>query len=76
MVAMIVLAAWLGRKNRGQDTKKQNAVLIWAALLIDGFELIKIGLACYENAVTGKAKKIAPLMYVLALLFVLKYIFL
>jgi len=28
------------------------------------------------NALTGKAKKVTPLMYILAVLFVLKYIFL
>ena len=41
-------------------------------------EGISIGIISYVvlNAVTGKAKKVTPLMYVLALLFVLKYIFL
>ncbi len=41
-------------------------------------EGISLGVISYVvlNLLTGKAKKIAPLMYVLALLFVLKYIFL
>ncbi len=41
-------------------------------------EGISLGIISYVvlNAVTGKAKKITPLMYVLALLFILKYIFL
>ena len=41
-------------------------------------EGISLGIISYVvlNAVTGKAKKISPLMYVLAALFVLKYIFL
>ncbi len=41
-------------------------------------EGISLGIISYVilNAVTGKAKKVTPLMYVLALLFVLKYIFL
>ena len=41
-------------------------------------EGICIGVISYVvlNAVTGKAKNVAPLMYVLAVLFVLKYIFL
>jgi AGZA family xanthine/uracil permease-like MFS transporter len=41
-------------------------------------EGISLGIISYVvlNVVTGKAKKITPLMYVLALLFVLKYIFL
>ena len=41
-------------------------------------EGISLGIISYVvlNAVTGKAKKVTPLMYILALLFVLKYIFL
>ena len=41
-------------------------------------EGISFGIISYVvlNVVTGKAKKVTPLMYVLALLFVLKYIFL
>ena len=41
-------------------------------------EGISLGIISYVllNACTGKTKKIAPLMYVLAVLFVLKYIFL
>jgi AGZA family xanthine/uracil permease-like MFS transporter len=41
-------------------------------------EGICLGIISYVvlNVVTGKAKKVTPLMYVLALLFVLKYIFL
>ncbi len=41
-------------------------------------EGISLGIISYVilNACTGKAKKVSPLMYVLAVLFVLKYIFL
>ena len=41
-------------------------------------EGISLGIISYVilNVVTGKAKKISPLMYILAVLFVLKYIFL
>ena len=41
-------------------------------------EGISIGIISYVilNVVTGKAKKVTPLMYVLAVLFILKYIFL
>ena len=41
-------------------------------------EGISLGIISYVvlNACTGKAKKVAPLMYILAVLFVLKYIFL
>ncbi|MBR6331754.1 MAG: NCS2 family permease, partial [Dehalococcoidales bacterium] len=39
---------------------------------------IAVGIISYViiNACAGKAKKVSPLMYVLAVLFVLKYIFL
>ena len=41
-------------------------------------EGISLGIISYVilNTVTGKARKVSPLMYVLATLFVLKYIFL
>jgi len=41
-------------------------------------EGISLGIISYVvlNAATGKAKKVTPLMYVLALLFIMKYIFL
>ena len=41
-------------------------------------EGIAIGVISYVviNVICGKAKKITPLMYVLAVLFILKYIFL
>ena len=41
-------------------------------------EGISFGIISYVvlNAVTGKAKKVTPLMYVLAVLFILKYMFL
>lgn len=41
-------------------------------------EGISLGIISYVvlNAVTGKVKKVTPLMYILALLFTLKYIFL
>ena len=41
-------------------------------------EGISLGIISYVilHVITGKAKKVAPLMYILALLFVLKYIFL
>jgi AGZA family xanthine/uracil permease-like MFS transporter len=41
-------------------------------------EGISLGIISYVvlNLCTGKAKKVSPLMYVLAVLFILKYIFL
>jgi len=49
MVVMIALAIVLGLKNKGRDEKKKNAVLIWAAILIDSFEIFKIVLACSQD---------------------------
>ena len=42
MVIMVFLAAWLGKRTRHRDDRAKNRVLIWAAILIDGFELLKI----------------------------------
>ena len=49
MVAMIVLAVCLGLKNRREDTRKRNRVLIAAALLMDGVELLKILFLCLRS---------------------------
>ena len=67
LAAMTFLAVWLGCRNRGRDSRTQNRVMIWAALLIDGFELIKIGLACYEKAVGGDAPWYDGILYNLPL---------
>ena len=53
LTVMVVLAVWLGRRNRGRTAKEQNRVLIWAALLIDGFELVKIAIACWSSHAGG-----------------------
>ena len=53
LTAMVVLGIWLGRRNRGRTEKEQNCVLIWAALLIDGLELIKIAIACWSSHAGG-----------------------
>ena len=52
--------------------------LIAMPLLYSISEGIAFGVIAYVvvNLVTGKAKKITPLMYILAVLFILKYIFL
>lgn len=52
--------------------------LIFMPLAYSISEGIAAGIISYVviNAVCGKAKKVAPLMYILAVLFVLKYIFL
>ena len=52
--------------------------MIAMPLLYSISEGIAVGVISYVviNVVVGKAKKVHPLMYVLAVLFVLKYIFL
>ena len=49
MVVMIALAVFFGLRNRPRDQKTKNRVLIWAAILIDGFELFKIVLCCCRS---------------------------
>lgn len=53
LVTMVALAVWLGLRNKKRDFAAKNRVMIWAAILIDGLELIKIGLACYNCYVLG-----------------------
>ena len=48
ILIMIGLAVFLGRRNKTRSAAAKNAVLIWAALLIDGFELLKIILLCFR----------------------------
>ena len=49
IVLMLVLAIWLGKRNAKAEDQVKNRVLIWAALLIDGFELFKIVLLCFRS---------------------------
>lgn len=49
MVIMVTLAIYLGRKNRYKLASDKNKVLMWAAILIDGFELFKIILCCFRS---------------------------
>jgi len=49
MVAMVSLACWLGLRNKKRSDAQRNAVLIWAAILIDSFELFKIVLMCVRG---------------------------
>ena len=45
----VICAVLLGKHNKNKLEKSKNTVLIWAAFLIDGFELIKIVLGCIED---------------------------
>ena len=49
MVIMVSLAIYFGRKNRDKDYEIKNKVLIWAAFLIDGFEIFKIVMMCLRS---------------------------
>ena len=41
-IVMIGLAVYLGLRNKNKDEATKNKVLVWAAILIDGFELLKL----------------------------------
>ena len=49
MVIMIACAIWLGIKNRSENEKKKNRVLIISALMIDAFEIFNIVLFCIRS---------------------------
>ena len=49
MIAMVTLAVYFGRRNKGESEQVKNKVLIWAAILIDSFELFKIVLMCFRG---------------------------
>lgn len=53
LTAMVVLAVWLGRRDRHRDAAAHNRVILWAAVLIDSLELIKIAIACWSSASAG-----------------------
>ncbi len=61
MVVMIALAVCLGMKNRRADSRKRNRVLIGAALLMDGIELLKILFFCLRS------ESVEPILYNLPL---------
>lgn len=56
MTSMVLLAILLGLKNKNKEEHIKNKVLIWAAFLIDGFELFKIAfnLGASEDASSWK----------------------
>ena len=49
MVIMVMLAVFFGKRNRMADDRRKNVPLIWAALLIDGFEIFKIVILCLRS---------------------------
>ena len=42
MAVMVGLAIFLGKRNKNRDEKTKNKVLIWSAILIDSFEILKL----------------------------------
>jgi len=49
MVIMVALSIFFGTRYKNKDLKEKNKVLLWAAILIDGFELLKIIMMCVIN---------------------------
>ena len=61
MLIMVGLSIYFGLKNKNKDLKTKDKVLIWAALLINGFELFKIILVCIRNSDPSAWKYDLPL---------------
>ena len=49
IVVAVALAIFLGKRNRNADDKIKNKVLIWAAVVIDSFEIVKIIIGCVQD---------------------------
>ena len=49
MAVMIGLAIFLGIKNKQNSQKLKNRVLIWSAIVIDGFEVCKLIISVIKN---------------------------
>ena len=61
LLAMTILAVVLGIRNREKTEKQKNLVLIWAAILIDCFEIFKIVVLCIRG------EGLEPILYNLPL---------
>ena len=61
MLAMIALAIFFGLKNRKKDDKTKNKVLIWSAILIDSFEILKFIIVCSREASLEPILRMLPL---------------
>ena len=61
MIIMVALAIFFGKKYKNEDMNSKNKVLIWAASLIDSFELVKIVLRCIEDKSIGEIVYVLPL---------------
>ncbi len=61
LTLMVVLAALLGNRNRERSLKEKNNVLVWAAILIDVFEIFKIAALCIRDNSTDPILRNLPL---------------
>lgn len=61
MVIMVLAAIFLGKRYKHQSNSTKNKVLIWAAILIDGFELAKIIIACALDGSIAPLRMMLPL---------------
>lgn len=46
MIIMVLSAYFLGKRYKNLDVNEKNKVMIWTAVLIDGFEIAKIIISC------------------------------
>lgn len=61
---MTFLSIYLGKRNKLKSDKEKNKVLIWSALLIDGFEILKIVMLCVR---AGKGETLNTILHELPL---------
>ena len=61
MVIMVLAAIFFGKQYKNQDYKAKNRVMIWAAILIDGFELAKIIIGCSLVGSIEPLRRMLPL---------------
>ena len=59
--AMVLLAVWLGKRNRLASLVQKNRVLIGAAILIDSLEIFKIVMLCYRDGNAEPILRTLPL---------------
>jgi len=60
LLAMVAISVYLGRRNRHKSDKTKNKALIWAAILIDAFEIFKIAVVIYSDGIDS-IRRLLPL---------------
>lgn len=62
LVIMTLLAIFLGRKMKGKSDREKNKVLVWSAIIINAFEIVKIIVVCIRCSDTpDKWQQLLPL---------------